>query len=95
MPAQQSLPPGRQNWPRIWQRQVPMVAPIARSQSIAPQQSELLMHDSPVRRQTHAPPWQRLVPQHSLLFMHDTGVDIVVSAGVRQQRRPAGRRLQR
>ena len=52
VPGQQSLPPGRQNCPRIWQRQVPL------SQSIAPQQSSEPAQLSLARRHTQRPPVQ-------------------------------------
>ncbi len=87
-PEQQSLPPMRQNWSRIWQRQVPMVEPMGRSQSIAPQHSKLLMQLCPLVWQTQRPPEQRDCPQHSPWVMQSTGGSVMVRAGKRQQVRP-------
>ncbi len=86
-PEQQSLPPVRQSWPRIWQRQVPIVEPVGRSQSISPQQSMLRRQLSPLRRHWQAPLTQSTVPQHSRLLVHGTGGSVVVSAGGRQHLR--------
>lgn len=81
VPAQQSLLPARQSCPRAWQRQVPIVAPMGRSQSMYPQHSSEFMHDCPLVRQAQLPPLQVLMPQHSELLVHDTCVDDIESAG--------------
>lgn len=81
VPAQQSLPPGRQNPPRCWQRQVPMVDPMGRSHCIAPQHSSAFMHDCPSRRHTQLPPLQVLCPQQSEPRVQLTAVAVMVSAG--------------
>lgn len=81
VPAQQSLPPTRQKLPRCWQRQVPVAAPMGRSQSIAPQHSREFRHDSPLRRHTQLPPLQVLCPQQSDCRVQLTGDAVVVSAG--------------
>jgi hypothetical protein len=67
--------------PRGWQRQVPIVEPMGRSQSMRPQHSTSAMQLSFARRHTQLPPVQSTVPQHSVLFMHDTCGSVVVSAG--------------
>ncbi len=92
VPAQQSLPPVRQSWPRIWQRQVPIIAPAGRLQSIEPQQSMSRRQLSLSRRHWHAPLTQSTVPQHSRLLVQGTGGSVVVRAGGRQHLRlmPAG-----
>ncbi len=79
VPAQQSLPLGRQNCPRAWHRHVPSTQSMAPQQSSEPAQLWLAV------RHTQRPPVQSCVPQHSALFWQSVWGAVVVKAPYRQQ----------